>query len=150
VSQERLLDAGRPPRVLFFGSRRWASLVALHELMRPRVEALPSGAVVVHGDAPGADRAAEHVLREVARMTGARYGVLRAPDVGGDGGRWHRRNWLMASLLDGPEDRAEAFLSGRGGEWTPGSADMMRILVGAGVPFEARWLDGTVQPGEAR
>jgi hypothetical protein len=99
---------------------------------------------VIHGDAGGADRGAEHVagmlLAPARRLT-----VIRVPPLGLLPDRYHRRNVAMAALLDGPDDWAEAFLSGAAVEWTTGSADMARILERAGVPCNAHWRDGSRQ-----
>jgi hypothetical protein len=155
-SDDRLaIPGGRPPRVLFFGSRRWPSLTDLHELMWPRVAALPLGATVVEGDALGADRAARFLVGELAQgrdwrgdvAGGARHdvAVVSVPPLGRgiDRARFHRRNVAMAALLDGPNDRAEGFLSCEAHRWTAGSADMAGILRRARIPFTTHWLDGT-------
>lgn len=154
----RLFETTRPPRVLIFGSRRWASLEALRELMWPTILALPMGATVVEGDALGADRCARHLAGELARgidwrgdqiETGRTLTVISVPPVGDDPARFHRRNVAMAQLLDGPDDFAHGFLSGPSGEWTSGSADMARVLRAAGITYVPHWLDRTnVEPNE--
>jgi hypothetical protein len=133
----------RPPRVLFFGSRKPTAecpASRMAEMVEARVERLPDGALVIEGGAEFADRFARvaarrhgHVVIEVDALWTVR-GRRAGPE----------RNAVMASLLDPDIDWAEGFFACPVPERTPGTAGMARLLEDAGVPFNLRWPDGSI------
>jgi hypothetical protein len=137
---ERLMT-GRPPRVLFCGSRKgWATHP--RELIRPRIDALPDRAVVVHGRAQGADTAAGALA--VARG----LFVIEVPVYPEHWERHGRayaarmRNAVMAVLLNPEHDWVEAFFSGAYPERTNGTRDMVRKAEQLGLPVLGHWASG--------
>lgn len=125
-------------RVLVFGSRTWRELGVI-----VRVLADLRPAVVIEGDAQGADRMAgawaraRGVVLERYPADWARDGKAAGP----------LRNQRM--LDEGKPDRAVGFISGAvGSPWSRGSADMAACVKKAGVPY-AIYRDGGVPEVES-
>jgi hypothetical protein len=139
---ERLMTPGRPPRVLFCGSRDgWPyRSTACAELIRPRIEALPDGSIVVTGGARGADLTAHRL----AESRGLHVAVIRPLSVGGRVGPL-ARNDAMLSLLDPEHDWVEAFFSGPHPHRSNGTRYTVIQAERLGVPVNSHWLDGTRQ-----
>lgn len=139
-ANDRLM-VGRPPRVLFCGSRKgWAANP--RELIRPRIDALPDGAVVVHGRAQGADMAAGALAVERGLF------VIEVPvypehwDRHGRAYAARMRNAVMGLLLDSEHDWVEAFFSGAYPDRTSGTRDMVRKAEQLGLPVNGHWASG--------
>lgn len=133
---------GRPPHVLFCGSRRGWTTIEPRKLIGPRIDALPDGAVVVHGRAEGADRIAGQLA--VARG-------LFVVEVPVYPEHWERhgrayagrmRNTVLARLLDPERDWVEAFFSGAYPDRTHGTRDMVRKAESLLLPVDGHWASG--------
>ena len=110
------------PRVLVFGSRDWDDGALIHQ----RLRVFPRGTVVIHGAARGADSLAGHVAK------GLGFEVVEEPamwDVDGKSAG-PKRNQRMLDLHR--PTCGLGFMLGL----TPGSSDMLRRLLGAGLPVD--------------
>ncbi len=110
-------------RVVICGSRHWIDSDAIQD----RVCLLPAGSVVIHGGACGADALAGRW----AQFYGHDEVVFPADWEGNGKAAGPMRNQRMVD--DGRPDRVIAFrLAGR----SPGTDDMIRRAVRAGIPVE--------------
>lgn len=119
-------------RVLICGDRNWYDPHPIYQLIRE----LPDDAVIIEGEARGADRiariAAEERGLEVERYPAdwARYGRAAGPI----------RNKQM--LTEGKPDRVVAFHDNT--SESKGTLNMIRQAEEAGIPTEVRTTDGNV------
>lgn len=132
-----------PVRVLVCGSRSWNDYAAIDD----RIEALPAGAVLVHGGALGADTVADNH----ARRLGIPVEVF--PVTSSDWDRFGRRAGVLRNLtmLDSGPDLVIAFWDGksRGTEHTITEARKRGIPVevhGASDVVGAQTKPGTRLP----
>jgi hypothetical protein len=109
-------------RVLIYGSRTWTDAAAICAY----VDTLPAGTVVIHGGAMGADSIADAAAKargfevEVYSANWWKYGKAAGP----------LRNQEM---VDSKPTQARGY---RRGFNSPGTDDMTRRLVKAGIPHE--------------
>lgn len=108
-------------RALFTGSRAWADTA----LVQPIIDALPSDATVVVGDARGLDT----LVAELAKARGLQVEV-------------HRANWHRFGRGAGPQRNQEMVSAGADRAWafprgvSAGTRDCMRRIRAAGIPLE--------------
>lgn len=115
----------RPPHVLLFGSRDWTDA----ETIRRRLSRFPPETVVIHGAATGADS-----IGGLA-ATSLGFEVIAEPAEWRPGGVYDKaagpkRNQRMLDLYN--PSCGLGFMMGL----TPGSMDMLRRLVDAGLPVD--------------
>jgi hypothetical protein len=135
---ERLMTPGRPPRVLFCGSRDLTRADG-YRLIEPRVVALPVGSLVIAGGARGADTIAADVARGYGYHVAEVMALWRR--YGDAAGR--ERNAAMLSLLDAENDWVEAFLACASPGRTRGTGHTLGCAERAGIPANVFWLDGS-------
>jgi hypothetical protein len=140
------MPSKRPPRVLFFGSHKASreDRAALHRLIAARIEALPDGAVVIHGGAPIVDTIAGNLAMERGLHAAEVRALWRLAKGRGYAGP--ERNRVMIEVLQ--PDYAEGFYAVLHPLATPGTYDCARRLATAGVPHRLTWIDGRVELNE--
>jgi len=121
---------------LFCGSQGWAR----NDIISDRVQAVPPGALVIHGGARGADR----IAGRLASDRGDLYVLPIRPLWPGLGKRAGlERNSVMLSLLDPAVDWVEAFYWADEPWSTPGTADTVRKAHDQGIPLHVTWRNWT-------
>jgi hypothetical protein len=128
---EANMQPGRPPQVVFAGSRGWENA----EMMAPRVNMLPRESTVIQGGAKGAD--------EMAKYFAARRHDLYVVEVrplwdvlGNRAG--HARNDAMLRMLHPDHDWCEFFWDGK----SPGTKGCIRAAERLGIPYNVHYADG--------
>lgn len=128
---ECLMTPGRPPRVLFCGSRSWpwddTTILA-------RLRTLPTDSLVIVGGARGADQIAADAARQVGLHVACIQALWR--EYGKSAG--HRRNAVMLSLLDPEHDWVEAFWDRK----SNGTRGTMREAERLGICGNVHYLGG--------
>lgn len=137
IVTERAHDDG-PFKVVITGSRNWTDA----EPIRRRLAQLPAGSIVMHGDAPGADRLAARIARDLGhtvvpfpadwsvRPDTPKWAIRRRADGSlYDVRAGQRRNVV---LIDQEPHLVLAWWDGK----SRGTRNCIELAIGRGIPTE--------------